>query len=243
MPSLVAMTDMIAAVRELADMETSAASTAFVDDTELTARINDGLKQLYTKLAEANGQDYYVLTTTALAFTSGTSLYNLPNDAATGKLFWRLLGVRITDGIRWAQAEPYGWQEEAGLLNRAVSGGVTIGEYRYRLVGTQISFLPTPKTTGHSFVLNYLPAFQPVSGTATFDGIQGWERWAELTAAIDLMNKEEADPSGLLAQRAIIDEQITRMAGQRDAGRPERIQDVRRDGLVPRRPYDWGTTV
>jgi len=241
MPALVTLAQLRTMVRELADMETATPTSHFVDDTELTSRINEALKQLYDKLILANGQEYYAVTTASAAFTPGTGTYALPTAAATP--FYRLLGVRTTDGSRWADVPPYGMRDVAMLLNRGSTGGITIYEYRYRLKATTISFLPIPQTA-HSYVLDYVPAFVALAAVGdSFDGVNGWERWAALTAAIDLANKEEADPSGLLAQRSIIDEQIQRLAGSRDAGRPERIQDVRRDGRWTRRPYDWGTTV
>ena len=51
--------DMRTRVRELANMETQAAS-GFVTDDELRRRLNEALKHLYDMLIEARGQEYYL---------------------------------------------------------------------------------------------------------------------------------------------------------------------------------------
>jgi hypothetical protein len=225
-------------VRELADAETATPATHFVDDTELTARINEALRQLYDRLVAARGQEYYATAAVATSFVAGTAAYNLPAD------FYQLLGARVTDGTYWAQCEPWGYQDLAALLNESAVTSPTIHRYRYRLQGGTIVFRPTPRLTSHSYVIDYVPAMTAlVLGTDTFDGINGWERWAALTAAIDIANKEESDPSGLIAQRAVIDDAITRLGGQRDAGRPVAIQDTRGDRYGQRRAYEWAKTV
>ena len=243
MPALVTLATLRTMVRELADMETATPTSHFVDDTELTSRINDALKQLYDKLILANGQEYYATSSPAALFVADTSAYTLPTGAGGTPPFYRLLGMRVTDGTRWADVPTWSQRDRVMLLNRTLTGGITIYEYRYRLQAQTVVVLPIPQTA-HQYVLDYVPAFVPLSLVGdTFDGVNGWERWAALTSAIDLANKEEADPSGLVAQRAVIDEQIQRLAGSRDQGRPERVQDARQDGRTRLRPYVWGTTV
>lgn len=213
-------------VRELADQETSAASTAFVDNTELDARINEALKQLYNLLIAARGQEYYVASVNWTA-VAGQESYTLPAD------FMRLLTVYARDGGSRYEAVPT-WEmaERPDLLWRGSVGTTNIGEYRYRLQGGNISFLPTPSSTSHTFYALYVPAMtELVADTDVFDGVAGWEKWAALTAAIDIASKEEAveHVQMLMAQRALIQSQIDQLGGERDAARPPRIQDTRRD--------------
>ncbi len=221
-----------AMVRELADQETSAASTAFVDTTELDARINEALKQLYNLLIAARGQEYYVTSTTWAAVADQED-YALPAD------FMRLLTVYVKDGgSRYETIPTWEMTERPDLLWRGAVGTTNIGEYRYRLQGANISFLPAPSTTSHTFYALYVPAMTELAlDTDTFDGVAGWEKWAALTAAIDLASKEEAveHVQMLMAQRALIQSQIEQLGGERDAGRAPRIQDTRRDngGYAP----------
>ena len=47
--------------------------------------------------------------------------------------------------------------------------------------------------------------------------------------AIACLNKEETDASGLMAERQLVEARIARLAANRDAGRPARVQDTRKD--------------
>lgn len=107
---------------------------------------------------------------------------------------------------------------------------------------TKTNISGTPRVTDVRGTTIYLDAALggTVSGTVTFDdpdrwdGINGWEEYVVLDAAIVAMLKEETDPSGLMSQKAEIDRRIIDMADSRDKGRPARLQDVQQMELS-----DW----
>ncbi len=227
MASTKTLAQMRAMVREHADQETTAPTTAFVDDTELDARINEALKQLYNLFIQTRGQEYFHEDYT---FTSeaGVNHYQLPCR------FFRLMGVTVSDGTRHFQVPTWEYQELSELRSRESYGGSTsIYEYRYRLQHDKLVIYPKPTGTEHTFTLDYVPEFDElVADGDTFDGVNGWERWATLTAAIDIATKEENFElaQALMAIRAVIDAQIKDLAGERDQARAPRIQDTRKDG-------------
>jgi hypothetical protein len=64
----------------------------------------------------------------------------------------------------------------------------------------------------------------------TFDGFSGWLDFVVVDAAIRALEKEESDPSALMAERARIEKRIEAMAENRDAGSPPTVADVYRTG-------------
>ena len=84
-------------------------------------------------------------------------------------------------------------------------------------------------TAGYTVTMIYTPVLaRMTSDSDTFDGVNGWEEWIVLDAAIKALNKEESDVSVLMAQRGDVEAEITSMAGDRDGAWPSRIVDVDR---------------
>lgn len=212
-----------AMARELADQETSAQATAFVDDAELNSRINEGCKRLYNLLIRTRGQPYYSKTTT-VSTVDGTATYALPAD------FYLLTNVVADDGSTFHQLPVWSPADRASLRRWEQSGGGTsVYHLRYRLMAGNLELRPAPKRV-YTVELTYVPTFTELTLDGdTFDGINGWEKLAALYAAIDLANKEEADPAPLELERQRLELEVLQLAGSRDAGLPEEVQDVRRD--------------
>ncbi len=221
MAASVSLDEMRTRVRELANMEAQFASD-FVTDDEIRRRLNEGLKQLYDMLIVARGEEYY-LSTAAIALTTGTNSYALPAD------FYQGSTVVVTDGSNYHQMRTWEANELARMLQTQTQGGSAIYALRYRFQGSNITVYPSPQT-GWTITLLYIPAMtELVNAADTFDGVNGWEQWAVLTAAIGCLIKEESDASALMAERAVIEEEIKKLAGARDASRASRIVDVRGD--------------
>ena len=199
-----------------------AAGTSFVEDAELDRRINSALRELYDKLVGAHGQGYYEVST-AIPTVAGTSLYTLPAD------FYKLSVVTLDDGSNFVPLAPFMPQERWALRQLGVGNNSSMYLTKYRLQPTQIELLPAPGAV-YTLTVHYIPAMTDLALPAdTFDGVNGWEEWACLTAAIGMLNKEESDPSALMAERARIDARIQGLVGNRDAGDPDVVQDTRRD--------------
>ena len=216
--------DMRTRVRELANMETQAAS-GFVTDDELRRRLNEALKGLYDMLIDAWGQEYYVRDTT-ITLVSGQNDYNLPAD------FYKGASVTASNNGYHYQLRTWEMQELASMQTLSAHTSGAIYQLRYRFKGRDISIYPTP-TQAFSVKVWYIPAMtELVLGTDTFDGVNGWEQWAVLTAAIDVLNKEESDTSALMVERSMVEARIRKLAGSQDAGRAARITDVRGDWIA-----------
>ena len=223
MADAVALSEFRTRVRYKADIEVGASGSRF-PDAEVDRYINEACKQLYNKLVLARGESYYEKAHKADCALS-TNLYNLPSDFA-----W-LVGVMAWDGVvggEYCQVPPFDAASYQALLSANTAG--SIHELHYKLTPTQVEIRPTPTSADWDVLLSYIPTMTEMSSpTDTFDGINGFEEWAILTAAIACKTKDEEDPSALMAERAIIDQTITGLASQRDAGRPPVIQDTRQD--------------
>ncbi len=222
-------------VRELADME----NTGFVEDAEVDRRLNEALRQLYDKLIKARGEHYYSASA-SISTVAAQSLYTFASDFSAIDCY-RLLRVLASDGSQVVDLPSFEWADLAELQSYGSSGGNSYHLWRYKLKPTGIELQPTPQAA-RTLTLHYIPAMTELTNDSdTFDGVNGWERWACLTAAIDLLIKEESDPSGLMAQRAMLEADIINLASSRDQARPERIQDTAQDHawLFPLYPHDY----
>lgn len=209
------LAEMRAAVRLLADVE--------AEDDELDELVNAHCRALYDRLVTARGHEYYAKSHT-IDLVSGTATYDLPAD------FYELSAAMATDGSDYKDLHPWQPQQLAALLRSESSGNASLSSYRYRLQGKQIEIRPKPSVSNHSLELRYVPAMPALElDVDTFDGVNGWERWVELAVAIDLLDREESETGPLQLKLAREDARIDKLAGNRDAGHPETIVDVRHD--------------
>jgi hypothetical protein len=187
--------------KTLANMRTSAKYYADMENSEAfttamwTEWINRGVEDLWDVLTRAGGADIFGKRATPITIVAGTSDYSLAAD------FHQLIGDWISDSSNVPQqrkVRKWGWEDEADL--RLISGELT--NLRRRIIhnGTNrvVSFLPVP-TVGGKWNYSYIPKPTALSADGdTFDGLNGWEEYAEIVAAIKAKNKEETDPSGLI---------------------------------------------
>jgi len=210
--------------RLLADERPGGASS-FITDTEANRLIDVRTAELYDKLLKARGHEYYA-DDEAIAIVAGTSRYNLPSD------FYELLSFTLEWGTtNHEELDPYEFGERSSYVGVGWSQG---GPKGYRLRAAQIEILPTPTSpvTGR---LQYIPAFTDFSGdSATFDGVNGWERWIALAVAIDFRIVNKLPYNDLAQQQAAMDERIEELAAQRDAGHPARVRNVYPEGRARR---------
>lgn len=210
--------------REYADQETSSPTTAFVDNTELDARINEAARRLYNKLILARGHEHYIQPH-SWPTEVDEEYYALPVD------FMKAQAVYVDDGSRYTQVKSWEMTERPDLLWRGSVGSTNLHEYCYRIQGQNLSLLPKPSTTGHTLRMLYVPTMPELEAdTDEFDDVNGWGRWIALTVAVDMARKEESFElvQALKADIALIEDEIETLAGERAAD-PPRIQDTRRD--------------
>lgn len=83
----------------------------------------------------------------------------------------------------------------------------------------------TPIQSGYALVW-YIPIAPFLSAdTDTVTGFHGYEEYPALYAAMRALIKEESDASGVATMLASMQSRIRKMAGVRDVGHPERVQD------------------
>ncbi len=135
--------------------------------------------------------------TLSIAFTLTLNAYTLPSD------FYKLVSVeKSLDDGRWIPLESYHPQES--------------GHY---------SDADVPSS---SYRIHYIPVMTLMSANDdTFDGQNGFEEYIVIDAAIKCLNKEESDPSALIAEKRGQLERVQRMATDRDFGGQEAVIDVR----------------
>lgn len=224
MAATVTLASMLARARRLAQMEGGSAS-AFVTDAEAEQWLNDGLRDLYDLLVAARGEDYYAITA-SVSYSALIDGWALPAD------FYRMLELVAYDGSQYVSVPRGELANRAGALNIAQNSGGSIHNTEYLLLDGEITLQPVPSNkTAVSLRLYYLPAMTTVGSGGSFDGINGWEEYAVLSAAIRMLEKEGTldIAQALEVERARLEERIGRLASTRDAGRPKRIADTRRD--------------
>lgn len=212
MAASVTLTTMISDVRELADM----VGSQFVTDAAITRHLNLALRELYDRLVGANGSYYENKVDQPL--TPGTTVYSLP---AT---FYKLVAIERYSGAIGSPIDAVLNEYQPLEAPRQVWGGDP-SMPRYRMYGNSIEFLPSPAAI--NLRIRYIPAMQDmVNGSDTFDGINGFEKWATLEAACQCQMKEEDDVSDLRQEQARVEARIQQMATSRDAFRSTHIVDI-----------------
>ena len=205
-------------VRQRADMVNS----TFVTDAEFNQYINNSATALYDLLIQKFGNEYY-LSTASISTTSSVDSYNLPTD------FYKLIGVdMLISGLDYVSLRPFMFSER-NMNNANVSRTIYgIPDVRYRLVGSQIRLSPVPNAA-NTLRLWYIPNLPEMSSdSSTTDGVNGWEEFIVVDAAIKALQKEESDVSVLIAQKQGLIKRIEEAAENRDAGSGDRVSDVRR---------------
>lgn len=199
--------------KQRADMVNS----KFVPDSEWISYIDKSWKELYDILV-AKFEDYY---TVSLLFTVATgNTQTLPAD------FYKLRGMdRATSGTEYYSIRPFTFEDRNNRRRASLFRGL-YPTVRYRIVGNSLMFTPDDGATGN-YRMWYIPRATDLSlGTDTLDGVNGWEEYVIVDAAIKALQKEESDVSVLMAQKAALVQRVNDMAQNRDAGEPERITDI-----------------
>lgn len=212
------VSELITRVRERSNTERS----NFVTDDEIIRYIDQGYTKLYD-LIVSKFENYYI-SDHSFTTTGSTQFFDLPAD------FYKMVGLDqfqnfSGSGENALTVRPFNFNER-NRYNNILFAVTAAAFYRYLIQGTKIKILPQPDA-GITFKMWYVPAPVKITTTAqTIDGIAGWEEVVILTAAIQVMNKQELDSSALkLEQREAIDRVMT-MATERDAALPERVTDL-----------------
>lgn len=217
----------------------------FLTKTEWNFNINQSLFELYDILIDVY-EDYYLTAPYQFTTNGSSQRYLLPDGvlqftnsytgiSETAPPFYKLWGVDLA-----ANTSPNGWvtMNKFNPLDRNKyfypnSQSTIYGVFnaQYRLLDKYIEFIPIP--SGNQFIrIRYFPRLATLLADSdiTNTGISGWLEYVIVDAAIKALRKEESDTSILMAQKQALKMRIEASAKNRDAGRPDTIQDTRSGG-------------
>jgi len=217
----------------------------FLTQSEWNFNINNSLFELYDLLIDVY-EDYFITPPYSFVTNGSQSAFPLPNGVLsftnqfTGQSeiappFYKLWGVDLA-----ANTSPTGWvtMSKFNPLDRNKyfypnSQSTIYGVFnaQYRLLGGNIEFIPIP--SGNQFIrIRYFPRLTTLLADSdiTSSGISGWLEYVIVDAAIKALMKEEADVTMLAMDKMDIRRRIEAGAKNRDAGRPDTIQDTRSGG-------------
>ena len=215
----VTLADLRRRVREQADMEDS----EFVTDSELNQYINSSWSELYDVLVSAY-EDYFTLPPVEFTVAIGEDNFTIPSD------FYKLRGVdfKFNDGD-FTTVQKFQFNRRNKKNQTLIPLNATQFDRQYRLIKDKIYLTPSNSVDG-TYRIWYIP--QPTELATDPDELptlalgSGWEQFVVIDATIKAMQKEESDVSILLSQKAAMLERILAMSRNRDAGSPDRIEDV-----------------
>jgi len=232
MARLVSLAKIRGLARLYADQRPGGAD-AFVPDTDsgvpAVASVNDlvnlAIAEFWDLLVAARGQDYGI-SAAALAIVANTSVYSLPADFYEAKsvvLEWGPNDHELVEDIDRVEDRP--------AFNNYQNWGAWSPK-GYRLLATQIEFLPTP-TSAVTGRLRYVPTAPIlVNDGDTVDCVNGWEKLPALRTAMELRAVEEMSYSDLERLFDREKERIMEMASERQAASPKQVQDVQPEGRM-----------
>ncbi len=217
----------MALTRTLAQLRTAAKSrcdmenSSLVADSEWLRFINLGYAELYDKLVRARGFDYYG-TTGTVNTVAGTATVALPTT------MYKLWGVSASIGGSDTPLRRMEISERDDFGGSTANSSWQSGSPPWYMVrGASLLLRPVPDGV-YTVTFWYVPHITALSADSdTVDGVNGWEEYIEITAAIQAVIKEEGDAAPLLNERARMDARIDAMASDRDEGSPRRVKDVR----------------
>lgn len=203
--------------RQRADMVAS----TFVEDDELTVYINDGAAELYDIIVSAYEDYYTIIPAPEYTVASGDNILDLPSD------FYKLRGVDYKNSSTdYLSVGQYQFVERNKIQQSTSRRYLIDAPVSYRVIGNKLNFLPVDQAAG-TYRLWYIPRFtELVDNSDLFDGINGWEDYIIVSAAIKMLAKEETDVNILIVELAGLEKRIIEMSIERDVGAPERISDV-----------------
>lgn len=220
-------------IRLMAQQRADRVNSNFVTMPEWNAYIQQSYFELYDLLITVY-EDYFVASPVTFSTDGTTFLYPLPNGTnySAAAPFYKLMGVDLA--LNNAQ-NAYVTLNRFNFIDRnrylyPNSAATIYGVFnmQYRLVGTNIEFIPTP-TANQQIRLWYIPRLQQLlkDTDLTTASISGWIEYVIVDAAIKALQKEESDVSVLMAQKQGLIDRIQSSAMNRDVGQADKISDTR----------------
>lgn len=187
-------------LRTSARQESDQVNSLFCTDAEVNGYIRTAYADLYGRIVQAFGNDYFVQTPAAgYTFTTDgiNQLFALPTTGGNQLLF-KLLGAEVL---------VYGSSQYISLRPFAFAD-----RNRVAFPGSQIP------PAGQTVRLLYVPfPTLPTADSDTIDGVNSWEESIVIDVALKMMAKEESSVTTMMARRKMMDERLESEIENRNA--------------------------
>ncbi len=223
----------LAQVRLQAQQRADRVNSDFVTVPEWNTYINQAAFELYDLLVKVDS-DTFIGPTAQFSTDGSTFLYPLPNGVLynAAPSFYKLTGVDLNvnnAANAWVTLKKFNFIDRNQYVYPN-SAGTLYGVFnmRYRLVGSNIEFTPTP-SSNQIIRLWYIPRLtQMLADTdLTSISISGWIEYVIVRAAKYALDKEESDTTKLDAQLVFLKGRIEESAQNRDQGQADTISNTR----------------
>ena len=201
-------------LRTRARQESDQVGSLFCSDAEINEYIRVAYADLFGRIVQAFGCDYFVQTPAAgYTFTTDgiNQLFALPTTNGV-QLMFKLLGVDVlvAGTSQYVSLKPFAFADRN----------------RYSWPNSQIP------PAGLTVRLLYVPLpTLPTVDADTIDGVNSWEDSIVIDVAMKMMAKEESDISALMVRRRAMDERLASEIENRNASESGgKILDVDRVG-------------
>lgn len=233
-------------IRLRAQQRADRVNSNFVTLTEWNSYINQAMFELYDLLITLY-EDLYVATPIQFTTDGSTFLYALPNGSNSfqnandtsvtfvPRPLYKLLGVDLAiqnTNNGYVTVNKFNFIDRNRFVYPNTASTIYgVFNLRYRLMGSNIEFIPTP-TANQAIRLWYIPRLQELlQDTDTTDtGISGWIEYVIVRAAKYALDKEESDTSRLAEEILFLKSRIEESASNRDAGQADTISNTRATG-------------
>lgn len=211
----VTLANLISRARSRADMPL----TGFVTDAEVVDWLNEGVQKLHEKLVSAYSEEY-VSSTGLLVVQAGGIVASLPTD------FFKLLTIEMNIAGVTCTLLPYMQQERNAYRNSLSLPSGT--KPRYKIVAGNVRLFPA-QVQGTQINITYAPEATLLlvsTPTQTVNFPNGWEKYAVLYAAIQMMDKEETGTARAQSLLDTWDKELEALKQSRDNAAPKQSIDM-----------------
>lgn len=204
----------------------------FVTETEWNYYISNSYAELFDILV-GKFEDYYLADPYLVTIPGSESSFELPDD------FYKMRGLdRSLGGGEYYTLHPFTFERR----NRRAISDVYRGTFpivQYRIMGNNVIVSPDDQASG-AYRLWYVPKYSQLTDDADeVNGVNGYEEYIIVDAAIKALRKEESDVSVYLAQKQALLARIEAIAANRDAGECETVTDVNMTNTDDPLFYRW----
>jgi hypothetical protein len=232
----------LGSVRLMAQQRSDRVNSNFVPLPEWNGYINQAMAELYDLLV-ATYEEYFIATPVTLVCDGRTVSYALPDGLApfqdqSGNTIipqplYKLTGVDLAVNNAqnaWVTLRRFNFTDRNDYVYANSTSTINgVFNLRYRLMGSNIQFVPTP-AGNQKIQLWYIPRLRELAQDSdqTTVGISQWVEYVIVRAAKYALDKEEADTSKFDAQLMMLKDRIEASAANRDNSMPDTISNTAR---------------